>query len=62
MGIRARVLLLVLLSLALSIRIAYVIAERDITSTFEEQTIFQLEKQAYLLLDSVNDISKLDSF
>ena len=62
MGIRARVFLLVFLSLAVSIRIAYVIAERDITSTFEEQTIFQLEKQAYLLLESVNDISKLDSF
>ena len=61
MGIRARVFLLVFFSLAVSIRIAYVIAERDITSTFEEQTIFQLEKQAYLLLESVNDISKLNS-
>ncbi len=60
MGIRARVFLLVFFSLAVSIRIAYVIAERDITSTFEEQTIFQLEKQAYLLLESVNEISKLD--
>ena len=58
MGIRARVFLIVFFSLAASIRIAYVIAERDITSTFEEQTIYQLEKQAQLLLVNVDDVSK----
>jgi two-component system phosphate regulon sensor histidine kinase PhoR len=58
MGIRARVFLIVFFSLAVSIRIAYVIAERDITSTFEEQTIYQLEKQAQLLLVNVDDVSK----
>ena len=58
MGIRARVFLIVFFSLALSIRIAYVIAERDITSTFEEQTIYQLEKQAQLLLVNIDDVSK----
>lgn len=58
MGIRARVFLIVFFSLALSIRIAYVIAERDITSTFEEQTIYQLEKQAQLLVVNVDDVSK----
>jgi two-component system phosphate regulon sensor histidine kinase PhoR len=57
MGIRARVFLIVFFSLAVSIRIAYVIAERDITSTFEEQTIYQLEKQAQLLLVNVDDVS-----
>lgn len=58
MGIRARVFLIVFFSLAVSIRIAYVIAERDITSTFEEQTIYQLEKQAQLLLVNVDDVSR----
>jgi len=58
MGIRARVFLIVFFSLAVSIRIAYVIAERDITSTFEEQTIYQLEKQARLLLVNIDDVSK----
>ncbi len=58
MGIRARVFLIVFFSLAVSIRIAYVIAERDITSTFEEQTIYQLEKQAQLLLVNIDDVSK----
>ena len=57
MGIRARVFLIVFFSLAVSIRIAYIIAERDITSTFEEQTIYQLEKQAQLLLVNVDDVS-----
>ena len=42
----------------MSIRIAYVIAERDITSTFEEQTIYQLEKQAQLLLVNIDNVSK----
>ena len=58
MGIRARVFLIVFFSLAVSIRLAYVIAERDITSTFEKQTIYQLEKQAQLLLFNVDDVSK----
>ena len=58
MGIRARVFLIVFFSLAVSIRIAYVIAERDITSTFEEQTIYQLEKQAQLLLVNIDNVSK----
>lgn len=62
MGIRARVFLIVFFSLALSIRIAYVIAERDITSTFEEQTIYQLEKQAQLLLVNIDDVSKYSDF
>ena len=59
MGIRSRVFLIVFLSLGVSISIAYTIAERDITNTFEEQIVYQLEKQAKLLVENIDEIDSL---
>ena len=59
MGIRSRVFLIVFLSLGVSISIAYTIAERDITNTFEEQIVYQLEKQAKLLVENIDEINSL---
>lgn len=59
MGIRSRIFLIVFLSLGVSISIAYTIAERDITNTFEEQIVYQLEKQAKLLVENIDEIDSL---
>ena len=53
MGIRTRIFLLIFLSLSISITVSYIIAERDLTNTFEEQILDQLEKQASLLVEYV---------
>ena len=51
MGIRSRIFLLIFLSLTASITITYIVAERDLSKTFEEQTLAQLQKQASILLE-----------
>ena len=57
MGIRSRIFLLVFLLLSISIGISYIIAERDLTKTFELQIVNELEKQAGLLVASASNIS-----
>lgn len=59
MGIRYRLFLIVFLSLGMSTSIAYFIAERDITNTFEEQIVYQLEKQARLLVENIDEIDSI---
>ena len=61
MGIRSRIFLLIFLSLTASITITYIVAERDLSYTFQEQTLEQLNKQASILkeyIDEVDDIQK----
>ena len=60
MGIRARIFLLIFLSLSISITISYIIAERDLTKTFEEQILDQLEKQASLLVEYIDEVDALE--
>ena len=61
MGIRSRIFLLVFLLLTSSIGIAYIVAERDLTRAFELQIVNELEKQAGLLVASIDDISNYSS-
>ena len=56
MGIRSRIFLLIFLSLSISITISYIIAERDLTNTFEKQILDQLEKQASLLVEYIDEV------
>ena len=58
MGIRSRIFLIVFLLLTVSISITYVVAERDLTNTFKLQIVDELEKQANLLLVSVDNLNK----
>ena len=57
MGIRSRIFLIVFLLLTVSIGITYVVAERDLTRTFKLQMVDELEKQANLLLVSVDNLN-----
>ena len=59
MGIRTRIFLLIFLSLSISITNSYIIAERDLTNTFEEQILDQLEKQASLLVEYIDEVDSL---
>ena len=59
MGIRSRIFLLIFLSLSISITISYIIAERDLTNTFEKQILDQLEKQASLLVEYIDEVDSL---
>ena len=61
MGIRARIFLLIFISLSISITISYIIAERDLTKTFEEQILDQLEKQASLLVEYIDEVDSLQT-
>ncbi len=61
MGIRSRIFLIVFLLLSVSIAIAYVVAERDLSQTFELQIVNELEKQANLLVASVGNINKFSN-
>ena len=59
MGIRSRIFLLVFISLSISIIISYIIAERDLTKTFEQQIVEQLQKQASLLVEYIDEVDEL---
>ena len=61
MGIRSRIFLLVFLLLTSSIGISYIIAERDLTRAFELQIVNELEKQAGLLVASIDDIGNYNT-
>ena len=59
MGIRSRIFLLIFLSLTASITITYIVAERDLSNTFEDQTLAQLQKQASILLEYIDEVDSL---
>ena len=59
MGIRSRIFLLVFISLSISITVSYIIAERDLTKTFEQQIVEQLQKQASLLVEYIDEVDEL---
>jgi len=61
MGIRSRIFLLIFISLSISISISYIIAERDLTKTFEEQILDQLERQASLLVEYIDEVDSLQT-
>ena len=50
MGIRSRIFFIVFSLLTVSISIAYVVAERDLSPAFNLQIVNELEKQANLLV------------
>jgi two-component system phosphate regulon sensor histidine kinase PhoR len=58
MGIRSRIFFIVFSLLTVSISIAYVVAERDLSTAFKFQIVNELEKQANLLVSSVDNINK----
>ena len=59
MGIRSRIFLLVFISLSISITVSYIIAERDLTKTFEQQIVEQLQRQASLLVEYIDKVDEL---
>ena len=61
MGIRSRIFLIIFLLLTVSIAITYVVAERDLTKTFKLQIVDELEKQANLLVASVDNLNKFSN-
>ena len=61
MGIRSRIFFIVFVLLTISIAVTYVVAERDLNNTFEQQTLIELEKKANLLVTSVGSISSFDN-
>jgi len=61
MGIRSRIFLIIFLLLTVSIAITYVVAERDLTRTFKLQIVDELEKQANLLVASVDNLNKFSN-
>ena len=50
MGIRSRIFFIVFSLLAISISVAYVVSERDLSRNFKFQLVNELEKQANLLV------------
>ncbi len=67
MGIGSRLFLIIFISLGLGIFVSYIIAERDITDTFQKHIINELQNQASLLaevvdeVDSIGDLNEADS-
>ena len=67
MGIGSRLFLIIFLSLGLGIFVSYIIAERDITDTFQKHIINELQNQASLLaevvdeVDAIGDLNEADS-
>ena len=67
MGIGSRLFLIIFISLGLGIFVSYIIAERDITDTFQKHIINELQNQASLLaevvdeVDAIGDLNEADS-
>ncbi len=67
MGIGSRLFLIIFISLGLGIFVSYIIAERDITDTFQKHIINELQNQASLLVevvdevDTIGDLNEADS-
>ena len=67
MGIGSRLFLIIFISLGLGIFVSYIISERDITDTFQKHIINELQNQASLLVevvdevDAIGDLNEADS-
>ena len=61
MGIRSRIFFIVFSLLAISISVAYVVSERDLSRNFKFQLVNELEKQASLLVSSVDNLNKFSN-
>ena len=59
MGIGSRLFLIIFLSLGLGIFVSYIIAERDITDTFQKHIINELQNQASLLVEVVDEVNSI---
>ena len=57
MGIRSRIFFIVFSLLAISISVAYVVSERDLSRNFKFQLVNELEQQASLLVSSVDNLN-----
>jgi len=61
MGIGSRLFLIIFISLGLGIFVSYIIAERDITDTFQKHIINELQNQASLLVEVVDEVNSIQS-
>ena len=61
MGIRSRIFFFVFISLTIGIITSYIIAERDLTKTFEAQILNQLKSQASLMVEFVDKLDDIES-
>ena len=59
MGIGSRLFLIIFISLGLGIFVSYIIAERDITDTFQKHIINELQNQASLLAEVVDEVDTI---
>ena len=59
MGIRSRIFLIIFISLGIGILISSIVAERDLSNTFQEQILLELEKQASLLVEVVDEVDSI---
>ena len=59
MGIGSRLFLIIFISLGLGIFVSYIIAERDITDTFQKHIINELQNQASLLVEVVDEVDSI---
>ncbi len=61
MGIGSRLFLIIFISLGLGIFVSYIIAERDITDTFQKHIINELQNQASLLVEVVDEVNSIQN-
>ena len=61
MGIRSQIFLIVFGIFFVGIFLSYIVAERDLSKTLENQIVLELRKQAELASISIGPVSKLDS-
>ena len=61
MGIRSQIFLIVFGIFFVGILLSYIVAERDLSKTLENQIVLELRKQAELASISIGPVSKLDS-
>ena len=59
MGIGSRLFLIIFISLGIGIFVSYIIAERDITDTFQKHIINELQNQASLLAEVVDEVDSI---
>ena len=60
MGIRSRILLISLFLFTAGLSVTYLVAERDIKDTLQDQIVNELSKQSSLLLENINDLNNFD--
>ena len=62
MGIGSRLFLIIFISLGIGIFVSYIIAERDITKTFQKHIVNELQNQASLLVEVVDEVDSIGTF